>query len=144
MAYRLINHLVVVFLLCPYTAYGETVCSGSAADISCLMRNFDDFYHKNYSDFWKVLHSSLKEAEHCRSIEATSSFLNLASLHSTNAEFNEFFAESIENLCLTSPKCFSDANNLLPKATQERLKMFLNNPLFIDKEHLYKSGCLKH
>ena len=24
------------------------------------MRNFDDFYHKNYSDFWKVLHCPIQ------------------------------------------------------------------------------------
>jgi len=143
MAYRLINLLLLFFLLCPYAAYSETVCSNSTENLSCLMRNFDDLYHENYSYFWKILHSAKEEAKHCHSTEATSKFLSLASLRSDNAEFNEFFAESIENICIASPKCFNEANQLLPTATQERLKMFLSNPLFIDKERLYKSGCLK-
>jgi hypothetical protein len=107
-----------------------------------LERNFDELYEKNYSDFWKILHSSLMEAKSCYSIEVTSKYLNLASLSSNNAEFNEFFAESIEKLCLRSPRCFNEAKQTLHKSVQKKLNTMLNNPLFIDKESLSKSGCL--
>ena len=82
------------------------------------------------------------EAKRCYSIEVTSKYLNLASIPSNNVEFNEFFAESIEKLCLNSPGCFNEANRILHKSVQKKLNTMLNNPLFIDKESLYKLGCL--
>jgi hypothetical protein len=109
-----------------------------------LERNFDELYEKNYSYFWKILHSSIIEVNSCYSIEVTSKYLNLASLQSKNAEFNEFFAESIEKLCLSSPRCFHEANQTLHKSVQQKLNTMLNNPVFIDKDSLYKSGCINN
>jgi hypothetical protein len=137
----MLRFFVLFFLLCPHTAFCEER-SDSSQRLSYLKENFVEFYRKDYYAFSEVLHSALKEARQCRPIEKTAEFLSLTELKSVNAEFNEFFAESIENLCLTSPECFNEASLLLPVATQERLNFFLNNPVFLDKELLHNSGCL--
>jgi hypothetical protein len=137
-----IYRLSLLFLLFPYTAIGAIDCPESRKNLSYLEKNFNKLYRENYSEFWVILHSSFEEAKSCRSIEKTSKFLGLANVQTGNAEFEQFFSESIENLCLSSPKCFNEASQRLPKAVQERLKEKLNGPLFIDKERLYKSGCL--
>ncbi|MDR0247826.1 MAG: hypothetical protein LBI16_05490 [Burkholderiales bacterium] len=124
------------------TESDSTNCLESPIDLSFVEKNFDELYKKNCTELWETLYSSLEEAKSCRSIEKTSRFLGLANLQTGNAEFEHFFSESIENLCLGSPKCFNEASQRLPKAAQEKLKEKLSIPLFINKERLYKSGCL--
>ena len=143
MTYRLLNCLVLCFILC-ICSPNDTNSSNITGDLSYLERNFNELYENNYADFWKILHSSLMEAKRCDSIEITSRYLNLVNLPYKNAEFNEFFAESIEKLCLNSPGCFHEANRTLNKSVQKKLNTMLNNPLFIDKGSLYKSGCLNN
>lgn len=141
MIQRVVNYLAICFILCGYLPKAID-CSTNSIDLSYFEYNFDDLYKKDYSNFWKILYNLLMDAERCNSIEATSKFLNLANITSINAEFNEFFAENIEKLCLNSPMCFHKANKTLNESVQIKLNMMLNNPIFIDRSSLYKSGCL--
>jgi hypothetical protein len=117
-------------------------CSGSSANLNCLAQNFDEFYEKDYGLFWTILNKSAEEAKQCRSIKKIAEFLRLVRIKSNNAEFNEFFAQVTENLCVTSPRCFKRASKLLDKEDQKNLADMLNAPIFVDRERFPEAGCL--
>jgi len=133
---------IVALALANQTVGAVTTCPGSSEDLKCLEQYFDEFYAQNYDLFWLILNRSGDEAKQCRFIKKTTEFLGLARIKTGNAEFNEFFAHSIEKLCLNSPRCFKRANKLSDKETQKNLAVMLDNPLFVDREILRRAKCI--
>lgn len=133
---------IVVLALGIQTVEAATTCSGSLANLKCLERNFDKFYAQDYDHFWTILNKSADEAKQCQPIKKTAEFLGLARIKTGNAEFNEFFAETTENLCVSSPRCFKRASKLLDKESQKNLAARFDTPTFVDRADLHKAGCL--
>lgn len=133
---------IVVLVFGSQTVEAATTCSGSSANLKCLEQHFDEFYAQDYDHFWMILNKSADEAKQCRSIKKTTEFLRLARIKTGNAEFNEFFAETAESLCVSSPRCFKRASKLLDKESQKNLAARFNTPTFVDREDLRKAGCL--
>jgi hypothetical protein len=119
-----------------------TLCSDASANLKCLKQHFDEFYAQDYNRFWLILNKSADEAKQCRSIRKTVEFLDLARIKIRGAEFEEFFAQTTENICVSSPHCFKQASKLLDKETQRKLATMMDNPTFVDREVLRNSGCL--
>lgn len=119
-----------------------TICSGASANLKCLEQHFDELYAKDYSQFWVILNENADEAKQCRSIKKTAEFLRLARIKIKGAEFEEFFAQTTENLCVKFPHCFKRASRLLDKEIQRNLAATLDNPLFVKREDLRKADCL--
>lgn len=129
---------VIVLAFCCRTTEAATTCS----DLKCIKQNFEVSYAQDYEHFWAVLNKSADEAKQCRSIKKTAEFLDLVRIKIKGAEFEEFFAQTTENLCVSSPRCFKRASKLLDKEAQKNLVAMLDNPLFVDRESLRKAGCL--
>lgn len=133
---------IVVLVFGSQTVEAATTCSGSSANLKCLEQHFDELYAKDNSHFWAILNKSADETKRCRSIKKTAEFLGLVRIKIRGAEFEEFFAQTTENLCVSSPRCFKRASRLLDKDTQKNLAAMLDNPLFVGREDLHKAGCL--
>lgn len=133
---------IVILALGSQTVEAATICPGSSANLKCLEQHFDELYAKDHSNFWAILNKSADEAKRCRSIKKTTEFLGLARIKIRGAEFEEFFAQTTENLCVSSPRCFKRASKLLDKESQKNLTAMFNTPLFVDREDLRKAGCL--
>jgi len=133
---------IVTLAFCSQTVGAATVCSGSSENLKCLEQHFDELYTQNYEHFWVILNKSGDEARQCQSIKKTAEFLRLARIKTGNAEFNEFFAKTIENLCVNSPLCFKKASRFFDKETQTNLAAMFDNPLFFDREDLRRAGCV--
>ena len=110
--------------------------------LKCLEQHFEELYANKYSYFWAILYEGADEAQQCRPIKKTAELLGLARIKIKDAEFEEFFAQTTENLCVSSPRCFRQASQLLDKDTQKNLAVMLDNPLFVDRADLHKAGCL--
>lgn len=132
---------IVVLALGNQTAEAATTCSDSSANLKCLEQHFDELYAKDHSHFWAILNKSADKAKQCRSIKKTAEFLGLAHIKTGNAEFNEFFAQTTENLCVSSPRCFKRASKLLDKESRKNIAAMFDTPLFVDRENLRKAGC---
>ncbi len=133
---------IVVLTFGSQTVEAAAICSGSSANLECLEQHFDELYAQDYERFWAILNKSANEAKQCRSTKKTAEFLGLARIKIRGAEFEEFFAQTTENLCMSSPRCFKRASRLLDKGIQKNLAAMLDNPLFVDREDLHKAGCL--
>lgn len=133
---------IVVLAFGGQTVEAAAICSGSSANLKCLEQHFDEFYAQDYYRFSAILNKSADEAKQCRSIKKTAEFLGLAHIKTGNAEFNEFFAEVTEKLCMNSPRCFKRASKLLDKESLENITSMFNTPTFVDRENLHKAGCL--
>lgn len=133
---------IVVLVFDSQAVEAAAICSGSSTNLKCLEQHFDEFYAQDYYRFSAILNKSADEAKQCRSIKKTAEFLGLAHIKTGNAEFNEFFAEITEKLCVSSPRCFKRASRLLDKDIQKKLAAMLDNPLFVDREDLHKADCL--
>lgn len=115
--------------------FSEVACAKDAA-IVCLRDNFDNLYRDNYSLFWEILHNAAKKAAQCDYGEDTSAFLMLAKLEKGNAEFNEFFSQTIEQLCIQKSKCFLDTLLVLDKTTRGAIIYRLRTPLFVEPSEI--------
>lgn len=124
------------------TVEADAICSASSANLRCLEQHFDEFYAQDPDHFWEVLHKSADGVNQCRSVKKTAAFLCLVRIKTGNAEFDEFFAQTTENLCMSSLGCFKRASRLLDKEIQKNLAAMLDKPLFVDREDLHKAGCL--
>lgn len=125
------------------TVEATTLCSGASANLKCLKLHFEQLATEDYDRFGAILKKSSDEAKQCRSIKKTAEFLDLARIKIRGAEFEEFFAQATESLCVSSPRCFKRASKLLDKEAQKNLAAMLDNPLFVDRENLRKAGCLR-
>jgi hypothetical protein len=117
-------------------------CSNSSDKLNCLKANFHSLYHNNYTEFWSILHKSADEVKQCASSTKTAQFLGLVAIQSNNAEFNEFFSDIVEELCVSSPTCFCTGVSHLSDENQQMLRIMLDTPLFFDKKSLEKARCL--
>ncbi|MBI5492889.1 MAG: hypothetical protein HY893_08160 [Deltaproteobacteria bacterium] len=116
--------------------YSKNPCLGEA-NLVCLQDNFDKLYQENYPLFWEILHNAASKAQKCDSVKDTAAFLRLVKLirgsHATgNAEFEEYFSQTVEQLCIQKSKCFLDGLLRFDKPTRVLLLDMLRNPLFED------------
>jgi hypothetical protein len=116
--------------------YANGLCSGANATLECLSDNFETLYSKNYSLFWDILHMSAKKAQQCKSISDVFRFLELVRLQTNNAEFNEFFNETIENMCVKNSKCFFDGSIRLNTQDQIQMVKRLKSSVFVDQTEI--------
>ena len=124
----------ILFLCCLFIFCGDVHAENNKLEY--LKNNFNNVYMSNYDQFWKILHDAQKKAESCKSIIDTAAFLSLVEIESTGAEFNEYFNETIEKLCVEQSRCFLDAlatiNEKSIILTVKRLKA----PLFVDSSDI--------
>jgi len=114
-------------------SYANDLCAGKDANLSCLKKNFEQLYSSNYDLFWDILHKAEKKAQKCVSIQDTSLFLELVHIKTNSAEFEEYFSKIIENLCVSSPKCFLDAVLQLKNEDQIQIVDRLKHTVFVDQ-----------
>lgn len=60
-------------------------------------------------------------------------FLKLIDIPQHNAEFQEFFAEEIESMCVRQTQCFRSALQLMDQSSRQRILKALSEPIFFDK-----------
>lgn len=138
--YKKILIITVSFIFClqHLSCYGKGLCVGNESTIECLKHNFIELYSSNYSLFWNILKAEEKKAISCKSIPDTSKFFELASIKSTNAEFNEYIAEFLENLVIKKSECFLDSLlNLNEKSISDVINI-LQHPTFIEEKEIAK------
>lgn len=136
---RLIQWILSLWILClAYSLvnaatedYSNGICA-KEANLGCLQSNFDKLYGENDKLFWKILRDAADKYQACNSIEDTVAFLELAIVKQGNAEFAEFFSETIEQLCVQESSCFLDGLLRVNKLTKIALLNYLRTPLFAD------------
>lgn len=136
---RKITYPILSLFICiifQSASYANGVCSGTSGTLDCLSENFTELYSANYSSFWKILHESASKAQKCETVTDAVHFMRLVHLNSNNAEFNEFFSETIENICIKNDKCFFESLLRLNKSDQNRIIKMLKYPLFIDQSSI--------
>jgi hypothetical protein len=84
-------------------------CCRVPDELQCLRTNFSSCYRNHYERFSEILDLAEEKAKLCKSPRDMAKFLALVEIRSGNAEFNEYLDETIEELCITKPKCFVDA-----------------------------------
>lgn len=132
---------VVVFFLFlsvfQITGHATSPCQKSMETLGCLKTNFDELYASDYQMFWKILHSSAEQASTAGNISKLVEFLEMAGVTGKgNAEFEEFFSQTIETVCVNNTEYFLDAlMTMAPKSQSEVLKI-LQNPLFKSSEEI--------
>lgn len=138
MALRLIllvlNFMVICFTTSFVNAtetYFKNPCHREA-NLVCLQDNFDKLYLENYLLWSEILGNAEIKALACDSVEDTAAFLRLVKLIKGNAEFDEFFSETIEKLCIEKTKCFLDGLLRTDVPIRALLIDKLRTPLFID------------
>ncbi len=117
---------LLVFL---FNCYGDGLCTGKDETLVCLKRHSKELYSTNHEVFWKILHSAAKEANACKNKNDTADFLSIVQI-TLDGEVAEFFADNIENLCLSNTKCFLEALMLLEPFDQDRIIYELCHPVF--------------
>lgn len=131
--------LLISLLFCafiPVNSSADDLCSETNATLDCLSKNFEKLYVSNYQRFWDILHNSLKKAQQCGSNSEVISFLELAHLKSNNAEFNEFFNETIENMCVKNTECFFNALVGMKEEDQNEIVGRIKNPMFFEQDSI--------
>ncbi len=103
--------------------------------LSYLKNNFDELYSNNYSLFWNIVHSAAKKAESCHTLSETVNFLDLVQFRH-NADFAEFFSDTIERLCINNPKCLFDALINLQEEFRIKVLEALSRPLFVNEAEI--------
>jgi hypothetical protein len=121
----------LIFLFFATQGYSKELCSDENATLDCLSKNFDKLYHSNYKLFSDILHKAEKKVQQCSSISDVVKFMELIRIPSINAEFNEFFDETIENLCFDNSKCFFEAIIRLKKEDQIKIIDIVKTPIFV-------------
>jgi hypothetical protein len=123
-----------LFLSDAVPAQGKGLCEGQQATINCLKQNFRELYQKDYKRFWDILYSVEGKTLSCRSIPATTEFLELAKTVEGNAEVSEYFNETIETKLLQSnPQCFLDALFTAHEETKRIIIEHLRTPTFAEE-----------
>lgn len=142
MAFRLILLFLSFVMVClTYSRgnaaenYSKNPCLGEA-NLVCLQDNFDTLYQENYPFFWEILHNAASKAQKCDYVKDTAAFLRLAKLEKSNAEFNEFFSQTVEQLCIKKSKCFFDGLLMVDKPTRVLLIDKLRTPLFVENSKI--------
>lgn|GEM_PF-1962695 len=122
---------------------GNGLCADTEATLDCLQDNFDSLYSSNYSLFWNILRDAGTRALGCETTAKTASFLTLTHIHSSNAEFNEYLHEIVEELTTKNPKCFFDSLTTLNQDTVRDVIALIRIPLFA-KTHNIENIFLKN
>lgn len=115
----------------PMSMAAEGCISGQS-----LRAHFDELYVNDNPRFWSVVRCHGQRAKSCSSRASVATFLSLSAIGEGNAEFGEYFSETVENLLLENPQClFTElerSNALSRKSVITRLKA----PLFVDEERV--------
>ena len=137
---------VISFCAWPIQTYGNNLCVGNQATIECLMENAKELYSTNNSLFWDILNRAAKRAEDCESLSDVTRFMSLIRVQ-RDGEFEEYFHEKVENLCISNSRCFFEALTSMASGDQTQIAYLLLNPLFIDRskitETFYKNRDVK-
>lgn len=126
--YSLLFSMSLLLVSSP-NCYGDGLCTGKDETLVCLKRHSKELYSTNHEVFWKILHSAAKEANACKNKNNTADFLSIVQI-TRDGEVAEFFSENIENLCVSSTKCFLEALMLLESFDQDRIIYELCHPVF--------------
>lgn len=100
--------------------------------LACLRGNFDDLYQRNYPLFWSILHNVVEDSQKKESVNGIAAFMELAAVKTDNSEFNEFFNQTIEQLCLEKSDIFFMALLELKKPMRLMVISKLWTPMFFD------------
>ena len=122
-------------------AQANGCCQGVNNELECLRNNVSSCYVNDYERFSEILDRAEKKARRCKTSRDMANFLMLIDVRSSNAEFNEYIHEIIEELCIAKAKCFVASAKLLPVPTRNELIHRLQNPVFYEEEVL-QQGCL--
>lgn len=138
-----LNYLRLIFL--PFCLAASSVsasnyvvpvvnlCVENKTAFSCLEKNFDTLYQARHERFWEILHQAAKRAQKCDSSPDTAKFLGLAKLKTDNVEFDEFFRQNIEKLCIKHTNCFLNSLLKTDDATRTSVVEKLRQPLYEDE-----------
>jgi hypothetical protein len=113
------------------------VCRSNEPAAHCLGEHFAWLYEHDAQGFWSLFEAAQTKASACSSGGNVSAFLSLASSVRGNAEVSEAFAEQVEKLLVSNPRCFLDAAERLPNAVLEDLVQFyLLSPIFVPSKQV--------
>jgi hypothetical protein len=105
-------------------------CSADEDQLIFLKKNFSGLYLNDYSRFWDIVHKAAKKAQTCDSSIETADFIELIRFSGGNAEFNEYYSEIVEHLCISNPACFFDSLLRLDKESKIKVIDVLRHPIF--------------
>ncbi len=119
------------------------LCPGNLPPIDCIKTHFDALYEADYGRLWEVYRIYEKKAVSCKNPRDVAAFLDLADAVQMNAEVSEGFAEFIEKLILSNPKCFLEGAVLLgDRSISSLVDAFVRSPIYHDdtdiRRHLQK------
>jgi len=125
---------LVLYLSAAFAVQAKGLCEGDAATLRCLQDNFRELYQKQTKRFFDILRSAEGEALSCRSVAATTDFLEVAKVIEGNAEVGEYFSEALEmKLIPSNPQCFLDALLAADEKSRKRIINDLRTPTFDEK-----------
>lgn len=133
--------LLAACLVVPSACFssGRIECVGDAEELVCLRRNFDSLFSEQYDVFWEIANRRGREVASCQRRTVVEQFLPLADKVG-NAEFAEFYHETIESLASTSPLCLAEAWSRLGEPEQVSVVRVLRAPLFKSAGDLARSA----
>jgi hypothetical protein len=104
-------------------------CIQGEGDLNCIGANFERMYRDSYEDFWTILRGRGEQIRSCARSDMVAGFLPLAS-NAGNAEFSEFYSETLEELAISNPRCLAEAWSRLAPDQQGAVAMILRSPMF--------------
>ncbi len=134
--------LLVCLMGVGVTCRAQALCADRDENLRCLRMKFEPLYQISPDRFWRILNRSRDVAVQCRSTRKTLDFLRLVEIRSENAEFNEYFSETIEGMCAQKPTCLARATAMLCSDAQKLLRDKLMSPDFLDLKKLDVARCV--
>jgi hypothetical protein len=138
--------VTIIFSLCVLVSSygnGNGICEGKDETISCLIENYEELYSTNYSLFWNILHKAADKAQSCKSYLDVTRFMELVRVERRGAEFEEFFHEKIEKLCIKNTRCFFEGLSNLTLEEQTKIIDVLKNPIFEEQSAIRETFIKK-
>jgi hypothetical protein len=127
---RPLGVLVLIALLLGHTGCrADAVCRPGNDDLQCLGTHFQGMYQDSYDQFWSILHGREEEIHSCTDDRVVAQFLALAS-HTGNAEFDEFYSKTVEELAMSNMACLAGSWSTLSSQDQTTVAKVLRTPMF--------------
>lgn len=122
----------------PNCGFADGVCVNNMATLDCVKNNFNEAYVYDYKNFWKIINSSGEKAVMCNKSDDLTNFMRLIEVRkSSNAEFEEYYSQTIEKVCVENDKCFFEAMTQLSPGAQISIVKLLKAPLFQDTSLIF-------
>jgi hypothetical protein len=108
---------------------------GGVAELRCVDRNFEVAYRTDYSGLWSILNQRAPGLKACSDPQEVAAFLPLVRYYG-NAEFAEFYSETLEELAVTHALCLAEQVSVAEPKVRDSVVERLRSPLFRTPEEV--------